>query len=261
MRQRIGLRRGFVCPLRDLERAEAIVPWGKAESRTVCWAHSWQRTFCRICEPEIQPLPTESLTEAKLRQPIDALLRFLPAFDIETLVPNVVTGNSSLDASKYNFQAQFYGAVQRALPRASLKNEVPTKGAMMGQRGRLDFIVQPKPGEDQKIWWGYELLVRGTQEALMENKGRFAKGGKYNKQLEWDDYLLLDCHTAPIVKAGVCKSEKVATISPHTSEGWNVIVLDHRGKRVNIPRDGVPRYVADWSHPEVKVAVKLVETA
>jgi hypothetical protein len=252
------LRRGFVCPFRDFDSDEAIVPW-KSDSVDVGWANSWQVTFCRIRERAIQPLTTESVSQAKLKVPVDALLRFLPAFDIETLVPNVVGGVTSLNASEYNFQSQFDRAIKRAFPQASVQNEAQTKGTT-GKRGRLDFIVQPTPGDRTSVWWGYELVVRGTGEALDEHKSRFATKGKYNN-LDWDDYLLLDCHTEPVRKTDVNKSVKVATISPHQTEGWNVIVLDHRGKRVNIPRDGVPRYVADWGNPVVKVAVKLFDPA
>ena len=254
------LRQGFICPLRNFDSDKSIIRW-RADSVDVGWAHSWQATYCRLLQFPIIPRHTEWLAQAKLQAPIDALLRFLPAFDTDTIIPNVVNGITSKKANEYNFQHQFANAVNLARPEMSVRSENQTKGPK-GQLGRLDFLLQPCPGVNSDLWWGYELLIGGAKDKLDEHKSRFAKPGKYCK-LEWSDYLVLDCRTEPLLNADASKSAKVATISPHITEGWNVIVLDHRGKRLNIPRDGVPRYVADWTAetPEAIVAVKLFDAA
>ena len=252
--------RGVIGPRRDVDsdKAKGIIPlaW---HSVSVGWVHSWQATYCRIRKPAIKPHPTEWVPQAKLQAPIDVVLRLLPSFDIESLVPNVVNGVPSLNAAECDFPAELYGAVKRMIPEAAVHNEAKAKSTS-GKRGRLDFILLLEHwsmiGQGR---WGFELIVRGKGEALNEGACRFAKSGKYNN-IAWDDYLLLDCHTEPLGRKDAINSEKVATISPHRAEGWNMIVLDHRGKRVNIPRDGVPRYVTEWSAkaPKAQVAVKLL---
>jgi len=105
------------------------------------------------------------------------------------------------------------------------------------------------------VWWGVELVVRGR--GVKTHVDRFR--GSY-KNLGIADHLVLDCRTEPLKAAADHDTSKVATISPHVAEGWNVIVLDYHGRRVYVPRDTVPRYVEDWSvaDPVVHVARRLL---
>ena len=248
------LRCGFICPLRNFDSDESIIPWS-ADSVDVGWAHTWQVTYCRLCDPAITPHRYAWLPEATMQAPVDAVLRFLPSFDVETLIPNVINA-AALNTTEYNFQAQFVAAVKRTCPELTLSNEVQVHNAQGELIGRLDFVLQLHSDTKGNVSWGFELLVRSRK--LQDHKKRFTPDGKY-KTLPLADYLVLDYHTEPLLATDADCSDKVATISPHIAEGWNVIVLDYLGKRVNIPRDGVPRYVADWTAaaPGAKVAVKL----
>ena len=256
------LRTGFLAPVRDLSSDEPIVKMPK-DTTTATWAHSWQPLYCRLCEPPILPLPTVPRPDATLKTPIDVLLRFLPKLCIESLVPAIVPGCASFEASEYNFRLEFVAALKSALPQATTRNEARTTSSD-DAKGRLDFMVKPFMDPKDPTWWAYEVVVsRGAQGRLDEHLKRFAKGGKCDG-LSWSDYLVIDCRTGPLVDRRMAAAHgKVATISPHISEGWNIVVLDYGGRRVYVPRDGVPRYVADFTveHPVVDVAVKLVPTA
>ena len=253
------LFRGFVRPLRDLARDKAIVA---TDTTSFCWAHAWQRSYCRMRKERIEPRRKEWLSKARLRAPIDGLLRFLSSFDIETLVPNIVNGIRSLNALEYDFQSELRLAIERSLPEVSIC-QTPTKGTA-GLRGRLNFMLELKSQATvATVCWGYDLIVRGKDEPLNTGTSWFAHSAKKSDELAWSDHLLLDCHTEPLRNEDANGSAEVARISPHQAEGWNVIVLDYRGKRLNIRRDGVPRYVADWNTatPEALVAVELFDPA
>ena len=243
------LRRGFLCPLREVAAAETLVPWS-GNDVTVTWAHSWQPALA--VHLNFQAKPTEDLPAAEPKAPIDAVLRLLPRFPIESLVPNLLKGQSLLDSSEYDFQGAFTVALGALFP-GRWKREVPSPPFenRRGDHPRLDFAIEGAPG----VWWGVELVVRGR--GVKTHVDRFR--GSY-KNLGIADHLVLDCRTEPLKAAADHGTSKVATISPHVAEGWNVIVLDYHGRRVYVPRDTVPRYVEDWSvaDPVVKVARRLL---
>ena len=244
------LRQGFICPLRNFEDIRPIVPW-KDDPVDFGWAHSLQVNYCALFRGRITPQRTEWLPEATCTTPIDAVLRLVSSFAIEFFIPSIINVASKNSSGKSNFDVQPYQATKYTFPGMRVLGDMRSSKDGDELAGRLNFVVLPD--EKRDVWWGFELLVRNKKR--QRHTDRFL-GGKYNGLVELADSLMLDCYTEPLLKEKASRSAKLATISPHLAEGWNVIVLDYRGKRVNIPRDGVPRYVADWTAaaPEAKVA-------
>ncbi len=69
---------------------------------------------------------------------------------------------------------------EKLAPDAFSHHQRPTKN------GQVDFYI---PSER----WGLELLREGNR--LAEHSSRFARSGAYGRDLELDDFILLDCHT------------------------------------------------------------------
>ena len=233
------LRQGFVAPQRPMKKGEKSIVRFLDHDTTVCvWAHNMQVLFARM--NKIDPLPTVAIPEAEISSPFDLLLDTVPMFKMDSLVAHIE--GKSQQPLEYHFQKTFTQAVREEV---TLLNEVTLS------KGRVDFIVTL----DNGVAFAIELLMNG--KTIRDHMSRFKRSAKYGA-MGANDWMVIDCCTHP-VEDDAKDDAHYARLSPHHTVGWNVIVIEHRGKTLYVPRDSVRRYCPNIEAraPLLKPSVKL----
>ena len=244
------VRKGFVAPLRDYDDApSAIVKVDPPDWQRVVAAHSWQHEYARLVG--VKPMPTKinEKLDAAILHPFDLVLRSVSSLDVNVFIASRIAGSrTDIPATEYNFQGALLAAMTKCAPNIGICSEFPAAPSSDALKcGRIDFVAFVATALcDER--WAIELVRNGHTKVgedlkltdAEEHKNRFETGGIY-ADAQINQFLIVDCLPSFVDRAPVSKGKWYVRIGPHRGLGWDVVVVEHKGKKLFVPRDGVPR--------------------